>query len=222
MRLQNSNGSVVLEKNGKYVKGKYSLTGGSVGLFEGKKIGRAKNLEKLQEEIASQESVVGKLKNTIQEKHNEVIAFNEELKEQALREAQEDISHLTNHVFSLQNKMENLHGSQAVADSRMQETQLILEETIAGIESTRAEWMHFVSLLNELREKLHIAEACLSGLQKKIITRQVRAYNEFNLQVTRQQSKINALKQELDFKKNQLNDLSEQIDIKCFPVKANN
>ena len=35
--LQNSNGFVVLEKNGKYVKGKYSLTGGSVGLFEGKK-----------------------------------------------------------------------------------------------------------------------------------------------------------------------------------------
>jgi len=37
-----SNGSVILEKTGKYVKGKYSLTGGSVGLFEGKKIGRAK------------------------------------------------------------------------------------------------------------------------------------------------------------------------------------
>ncbi len=35
--LTNSNGSVVLEKTGKYVKGKYSLTGGSVGIFEGKK-----------------------------------------------------------------------------------------------------------------------------------------------------------------------------------------
>jgi chromosome segregation protein len=43
------------EKTGKYVKGKYSLTGGSVGLFEGKKIGRAKNLEKLVKEIAAQE-----------------------------------------------------------------------------------------------------------------------------------------------------------------------
>jgi chromosome segregation protein len=31
--LVNSNGAVVLEKHGKYVKGKYSLTGGSVGLF---------------------------------------------------------------------------------------------------------------------------------------------------------------------------------------------
>ncbi|HET9432364.1 MAG TPA: chromosome segregation protein SMC, partial [Chitinophagaceae bacterium] len=52
--LQNSNGFVVIEKTGRYVKGKYSLTGGSVGLFEGKKIGRAKNVEKLHEEILSQ------------------------------------------------------------------------------------------------------------------------------------------------------------------------
>ncbi len=50
--LENSNGLVVIEKTGKYVKGKYSLTGGSVGLIEGKKIGRVKNLEKLQEGIA--------------------------------------------------------------------------------------------------------------------------------------------------------------------------
>ena len=55
--LQNSNGAVVLEKHGKYVKGKYFLAGGSVGLFEGKKIGRVKNLEKLIKQIASQEKV---------------------------------------------------------------------------------------------------------------------------------------------------------------------
>ena len=33
--MENSNGSVILERHGKYVKGKYTLTGGSVGLFEG-------------------------------------------------------------------------------------------------------------------------------------------------------------------------------------------
>ena len=66
--LQNSNGAVVLEKTGKYVKGKYSLTGGSVGLFEGKKIGRAKNLEKLREEIDAQDEVVNELKAEIQAK----------------------------------------------------------------------------------------------------------------------------------------------------------
>jgi chromosome segregation protein len=53
--LQNSNGFVILEKHGKFVKGSYTLSGGSVGLFEGKKIGRAKNLEKLTEEITAQQ-----------------------------------------------------------------------------------------------------------------------------------------------------------------------
>jgi len=216
--LKNSNGAIVLEKHGKYVKGKYSLTGGSVGIFEGKKIGRAKNLDKLKAEILSQESVVGSLKEVIQQKHNEVIGFNEQLKEQALKEAQEDINRLSNNVFSLQNKIENIHGSQAVADSRMQETQLILEETIAGIEGTRAEWMQFVNLLNELREKLHSAETDFRTSEEEY-NQATSSFNEFNLQVTRQHSKINALTQELDFKQNQLNDLSEQIESNVSQLK---
>ncbi|MEP6596550.1 MAG: AAA family ATPase, partial [Ginsengibacter sp.] len=88
--LQNSNGGVVLEKHGKYVKGKFSLSGGSVGLFEGKKIGRAKNLEKLIKEITAQEKVVTKLKSVISERSNEVITFNEQLKENAINQTQQD------------------------------------------------------------------------------------------------------------------------------------
>ncbi len=44
-----------------------------------KKIGRAKNLEKLYEEIIHQDTVVNDLKARIQNKHNEVIGFNEQL-----------------------------------------------------------------------------------------------------------------------------------------------
>ncbi|HBK87525.1 MAG TPA: chromosome segregation protein SMC, partial [Cytophagales bacterium] len=40
-----------ITKSGKYTRRRFSLSGGSVGLFEGKKIGRAKNLEKLDKEI---------------------------------------------------------------------------------------------------------------------------------------------------------------------------
>ncbi len=41
----------ILSANGTYVKKAVSISGGSVGLFEGKKIGRKKNLEKLQKQI---------------------------------------------------------------------------------------------------------------------------------------------------------------------------
>jgi chromosome segregation protein len=216
--LTNSNGAVVLEKHGRYVKGKYSLTGGSVGLFEGKKIGRAKNLEKLREEIITQQEVVSTLGREIQEKHNEVIGYNEQLKENAIKQAQEDISRLTNLVFSLQNKMENLHGLQHSSQSRLEEMQLNLEETIASIEGTRNEWMELVSVINDMREKLRAGEIEYKTAEKDY-NDALAGYNEFNLQVARQHSKINALKQESEFKSNQLNDLKHQIDINASQLK---
>jgi len=219
--MANSNGSVVLEKTGKYVKGKYYLTGGSVGLFEGKKIGRAKNLEKLRGEIQSRESVVNKLKASIQDKHNEVIGYNEQLKEQAIRQTQEDINRLTNFVFSLQNKVENLHAQQSSSQNRLEELQLNLEETIAGIEDTRKEWVELVKVVADLKEKSQVAEEEYRSAELAYSNASA-GYNEFNLQVTRQHSRINALKQELEFKSNQLNDLRNQIEVNASQLKQTN
>ncbi|HEX9513864.1 MAG TPA: chromosome segregation protein SMC [Puia sp.] len=219
--LENSNGAVVLEKHGKYVKGKYSITGGSVGLFEGKKIGRAKNLEKLREEIRLQESVVSELKAAIQDKHNEVVGYNEELKEQAMRQTQDDINRLTNFVFSLQNKVENLHTQQHTSLNRLEELQLSLEETIAGIEDTRSAWIELVKVVADLKEKSQLAEEEYRSAEIAYNSSSA-GYNEFNLQATRQHSRINALKQELEFKSNQLNDLSTQIEVNASQLKQTN
>jgi chromosome segregation protein len=209
--LQNSNGLVVIEKSGRYVKGKYSLTGGSVGLFEGKKIGRAKNLEKLQEEILSQHAVVELLKEEIQERHNEVIAFNEDLRENAVKNTEIEIQELTNQVFSLHNKLENLHALQNQSHHRQEELHSQIQQTQNSVEATRND-------LKWLSEELVVQAARLSEgeevfrNEEGFYNESNRQYNEFNLLVTRQQSKIAALKQELDFKNNQLNELKQQIE----------
>ncbi len=216
--LTNSNGSVILEKHGKYVKGKYSLTGGSVGMFEGKKIGRAKNLEKLAEQIQVQERIVNELKAAIQEKHNEVVSYNEQLKETAIKQAQEDINRLTNLVFSLQNKIENLHGMKSTSQNRLEELQINLENTTSSISGTREEWQQLVAQLNEVREKLQAAEGDYKSAESQYHGA-LASYNEFNLQVTRQQSKITALTQELDFKRNQLTGLRTQIETNASQLK---
>lgn len=209
--LHNSNGAVVLERSGKYVKGKYSLTGGSVGLFEGKKIGRAKNLEKLIEEITSQEFVVNGLKANLQNHHDEVISFNEQLKENAIRQVQEDISNLTNHVFSLQNKIENLHHLEESSSVRVTELQLQLETNYADISSTRNALDQFNIQLKELTDKIHLVEQDYASAEQEYNNAMV-TFNDSNLQFTKQQSKIAALKQEFEFKSNQLNDLKVQIE----------
>ncbi len=209
--LENSNGAVVLEKTGKYVKGKYSITGGSVGLFEGKKIGRAKNLEKLREEIAAQHLVVNKLKDDIQQRHNEVISFNEQLKENAIRQTQLDINNLTNLVFSLQNKIENLYHLETTSSNRVEELSEQLENNREAISATRDELDKFNTQLEELADKLQAIELDYAAAEQEY-NFATTTYNDNNLQFTKQQSKVVSLKQELEFKSNQLKELTVQVE----------
>ncbi|MFL5810309.1 MAG: chromosome segregation protein SMC, partial [Flavisolibacter sp.] len=216
--LENSNGAVVLERHGKYVKGNYTLTGGSVGLFEGKKIGRAKNLEKLHDQIVSQQAIVDDLSSQIQARHSEVIAFNADLKEAAIRQAEREIQQLNNEVYGLQNKLENLQHSQATSQNRIEELQEQLENTNVSIQNVRNE-------LTELNESLRQYAADLQGAEESYRAIEVEyneintQYNNLNLQVTREQSKIAALKQELQFKSNQLNDLRSQVETNTVQLK---
>lgn len=209
--LENSNGFVVIEKSGKYVKGKYALTGGSVGLIEGKKIGRAKNLEKLQEDIRLQEQVVEQLRSQIQMRHNEVIAFNEDLRETAVRETEREIQQLTNQVFSLHNKLENLYALQGSSLQRLEELTEQVQQTHSSVEAVRGQLQGFTEQMQSLNVHMEEAEEAFRQAESGF-NQATQQFNEFNLQVTRQQSKITALKQELEFKRNQLNDLKQQID----------
>ncbi len=209
--LNDTSNAIILEKSGKYVKGKYSLSGGSVGLFEGKKIGRAKNLEKLVKEIAAQDTVVNELKAVIQQRHNEVIAYNTQLKENAIQQIQQDINSLTNQVFALQNKIENLHHQETTATGRIDELQQQLQDNQLAIASTREELTNCNVQLEELQIKMQLVEQDYAAAEQEYNLSNA-AYNEGNLQATKQQSKLISLKQELEFKSNQLQDLSVQVE----------
>ena len=207
--LQNANGHVVLEKNGKYVKGKYSLTGGSVGLFEGKKIGRAKNLEKLAEKINIQQEKVIALKAVINQKSNEVIAFNEQLKENTIQQTQQNINELINTSFSIQNKMENITHQHTLATNRLEELNSQLEQNHLAINETRLLLESLTGEVEKLDATMKVAAEEFRNAENEFNAIN-GLYNENNLLLARQQNKLNSLQQELVFKTNQFNDLSTQ------------
>ena len=209
--LHNSNGAIILEKHGKYVKGKYALTGGSVGLFEGKKIGRAKNLEKLQEEIQQQEHKVNELKAAIQAKHNEVIGYNAQLKEQAIRKTQDEINQVTNQVFALQNKIENFLFQEESGSKKLEELRGQLQDNQDSISDVREELEKLNTQVQDLLDKLQASEQEYSLAEQEYNFANA-AFNDSNLQFTRLQSKINALKQEHDFKSSQYQELQVQVE----------
>ena len=209
--LLDYNGGVVLEKHGKFVKGKYSLGGGSVGLFEGKKIGRAKNLEKLFTQIQAQEMVVNAIKADIQARHNEVIGYNHQLKENVIKQTQQEINNLTNQVFALQNKRENLAAMQNNSEKRLDELQGNLEANQDSIADLREELLGLNEELKSAAGNMKLQEQDYK-IAEQDYNEVNKLFNENNLQLTRQQSKISALKTELQFKRNQLNDLTQQVE----------
>jgi chromosome segregation protein len=208
--LQQSSTGILLEKTGKYVKGKFTLTGGSVGIFEGKKIGRAKNLEKLLVDIQAQEKVVNELKATIQTQHATVLEFNELLKENEIRATEQLVNTLINEVFAHKNRLENLQLAQSTAVTKLQEYADKLNEEHTAIADTRVSFETLNVQLQETQVKLSDIELAYQAAEQAYHLASGE-FNEMNLQLTKQQSKIEALQQEVLFKENQLNDLHTQI-----------
>lgn len=208
---QDVNGYTVLERSGRLVKGLYTLAGGSIGAFEGNKIGRAKNLEKLREQIAAQSSKVMDLKEEIGKKTRALEELSNSLKDKEIQQGQKELNQLINSGYAVNNKMENLVQQMEQTRDKLADLREQLADNQDSVSDTRVS-------LEELRERLETKEREIQeNLQsfydaERAYTEESKRYNDANLQLTRQQSKLNALQQELQFKNRQLFDLNRQIE----------
>ncbi|SJZ81789.1 condensin subunit Smc [Chitinophaga eiseniae] len=200
----------LVEKSGRMHRGKFNITGGSVGLFEGKKLGRAKNLEKLEAEIKELEAAVGALRTQIQDKHNQVLGYNSQLNENNINTAREKINQLNNQLFGLQNRIENFHHLIEGGDKRLEEMEQSLMTNQESISGVREELENLNDRVGELQDSITEADRTAQEVEQQFNMANVQ-FNNQNLQHTRQHSKVQALKQELEFKRKQLTDLHTQI-----------
>ena len=201
---------VLVQKNGKVIIGKYTLGGGSIGSFEGNKIGRAKNLERLAKEIQELTVTTNELKQYIADTQKLITGFNLGLNDKAIEQARQDIFRLQNHVVNLGNKIENFDQLNQGGEKRVKEIQLALDNTQASIQSTRAELEQVSSGVQALQESIKNSEADFRAVEI-VFNESSQKYNQHNINYARQQSKLDSLRQELSFKVNQLNELKKQI-----------
>ena len=209
--IQTNTDAVLIEKNGKYVKGKYSLRGGSTGLFEGQKIGRAKNLEKMQDEIILQDAVVNALKNEMKQKQDDLAVYAASLKEQQVKTSEQEISQLKNELFGVKNKIEAIEQAITSGLARLDENGQRLKAEENNIAQTRDNLLSLNVQLEGISTELKTREMDFHQAEEAY-NKATIVYNDSNLQVTRQQNKIAGLQQELKFKTNQLAELHERIN----------
>jgi chromosome segregation protein len=201
---------VVISKSGSYIKRKNILSGGSIGLFEGKKIGRKKNLELLEKEIKKFEVEIDTL-------NKDLANYNVQLTDLKNANFNIQIQQITVQLNDVQKQIIYLNTKMDAEKSTMDSSQskyLVSKEKIEALELANKE---ITTFLNEkkgiLTDALNILAENNANLKELIIKleEKTQIFNEKNIDFIRQQNKLNVLQKELTFKKSQVEETTNQL-----------
>jgi len=194
---------VLLSKSGRYIQKTYSISGGSVGLFEGKKIGRKKNLEMLEKAIQKGE----KEQNKLQTEYFNLKELIEKLKSsnytQQIRTERNIINQITQQKVTLATRLESFENFIKEVDTKRDENAVRIKELTDEINKIDA-------ALNEKREIAKVAKDKISstdGSFQKVAEQMSQAstnFNEKNIQFIQQQNKVTAFQRELTYREKQV------------------
>ncbi len=202
---------VLLSRSGRFIKRRYSLSGGSIGLFEGKKIGRKKNLEILDTAIRQAEKRQNALSTAF---------FNIKKKLEGLKAANTpaEIQHEKNELnallqakVSLDTRLENFQSFINEVNTKQEKLQTEIEALQSGIQRVDQQLADQQKDLTHIRDRITNTDGHYQQVAEQMSTVST-AFNEKNIQFIRQQNKVTTLQQELTFREEQLQELRTSLD----------
>ncbi|MDX1911945.1 MAG: chromosome segregation protein SMC, partial [Saprospiraceae bacterium] len=208
--VHTGNDMTVLAKTGAFVKRKFSMSGGSVGLFEGKKIGRKKNLEILETEIKKLEGTENQLNTQLSTLRTHISALRNADQSAHLQREREALNRLSQEKAGMQAKRDNIAAFVANFDAQAGDA----NQRIAGLTESNAliekQLAEKNTAAEALRERLTNADGSFRDVAEQLSLASA-AFNQKNIEFIRQQNKVTALRQELTFRENRRNELRQTL-----------
>jgi chromosome segregation protein len=194
---------IFLHTNGQFTHRKHSLSGGSIGLFEGKKIGRKKNLVFLEESISKKEKEEERVVGVIFQIKNEISAAQALNNQKELSEEKQKLQKIIQQRMSTQSRKDGI--TQFVEDLRikMENTQQQIETASSHLEKIMGSLDIERSLLDKAKEKIALTDGNFRGLAERLSSVST-LFNEKNIQFLRQENKVEGFQRELNNKEKQI------------------
>jgi chromosome segregation protein len=209
--LPQDENTVFITQNGKVTKRKFSISGGSVGLFEGKRIGRAKNLEKLEVDIKALNQDLEDIKVNLDKKQKEYYRLKESTHKDRIETLRREINLVNQEYITVKTKQEQfaemLNNNALKKEDYLEKSQKLqsdLEADKPKSESEKIELEAIEEKMKRLNEDLQEQNAQLS--QKSA------SYNQENIAFHQQQNKVKSLEQEIEYKKAAFESSKERIE----------
>lgn len=201
---------VLIGKSGKFNKSKLTMAGGSVGLFEGKRIGRVKNLENLSKEIKSVDSRLIALKSHSEELQSKLLALRASGKKEQINQQQQDLNRLNTELITVKTRQEQYEAF--IENSRNRK-----DDIAKKVSSIKEEILQLHPLLAEIKSQKQIKGDLLADKQgafnelNEYISVQSNTYNQENIRFHQQQNKVSGLVKDMDYRESQKENLESRI-----------
>lgn len=215
--LASHQSAVVLSMSGNFLRQKYSIGGGSIGKFDGKRTGKFKNLEKLAEEIKSQEELIEDLKVSLTHAEDNFTNIKSKIanNQQLISSIENEFMKLSGDVNSIQSNFDFIN--RAIDQSKINFAKL--KEELTTIEYTIAAEKENPDLspeiltekLNNLIQQLNVQQEQSAQLQKESGEKN-QELNNFNIQVLQQQNRIQNTVRDMGYRNNQVVTLKKNIE----------
>lgn len=201
---------VYLSRSGNYIYGQAKIIGGSVGLFEGKKIGRKKDLEILQKTIQENE-------NTLKLLRQNLISIQTELQNLPIQSLEKLLKELQHELLKLQKNYSILEFKQNEFNQFIQKTDIQKNELETEFQKLKIEILKNTQTYETIEEELNVLqnEYNQQNKQYNIVNQrfieQQNVYNQTNLQFLQVKNKVQSIRQEIKFRRENLVKIEENI-----------
>ena len=209
-----------ITKNGKLTKRKFSISGGSVGLFEGKKIGRAKNMEKLDKEIKELTRKLDEIRSSLLEKQTDLEKLRNNRLRQQIEEVQNSIRQVNEEFVSVRTKREQFAQMLSNADLRSEDILEKIDSLLKELDEMKPKAQQALHDLEEQETKLGTITENLTA-NSELLTQKSAAYNEQNIFFHQQENRVKSIEQETRFKQESMDQSSQRIETNVAELKKN-
>lgn len=209
---QLSTGAVFISQNGKSIRTQASVEGGSVGAYEGKRIGKRQQLEQLTALLEQLKTEAEALQNGITQHKNRLIQLKnlQVAKQTEVKRHQNQTETISKQILSFKLRIENLQ-------SYLNESQTMDAGLATNITDLQNQTPVLEAKLAKFKETLN-AQNLQIDQDTKVLeqanNRLILANNEFNrqnIEFHKQQNRLNTIEQNLSFKQKQLAETNLQL-----------
>lgn len=218
--IPQSDENTFITKSGKVTRRRYSISGGSVGLFEGKKIGRAKNLEKLEVEIKELTSKLDDVRASLLEKQADLEKLRNNRIRQQIEALQNTIRQINEEHVSVRTKREQFSQMLSNADLRREDILEKIDTLLRELDDLKPKAQQAQHELDEQEVKLSLLTDNLAS-NSELLSQKSAAYNEQNIFFHQQENRVKSIDQEMRFKQESMDQSSSRIQVNAEELRKN-